>query len=142
MALLVPDVGEVAMLNSILSKADAVLDPLLLKLFSNNRTPLIGDDAGDYNEVSGGGYADVELDSADWLVSEGTPSVAVYSDFVNFPFTGVPSAPSTVYGYYIVDSNNVLLIVERFPDDDVPFEPVNGSLIKVKPRLTMKSPAT
>lgn len=138
MTLVVPDVGEVAMLNSILSvTASAVLDPLTLKLYSNNRTPAHGDVAGDYTVVTGGGYASTALVKTNWVVSSGSPSVAQYNAFIDFNFTGATGAPGTIYGYYITDANGTLICSERFPSP--PFTPINGSLIRVKPRLTCAS---
>lgn len=138
MSLVVPDVGEVAMLNSILSvTASAVLDPLILKLYSNNITPANSDTAGTYTTVVGGGYASVSLDKTNWVVTGGSPSVAQYNAFISFSFTGATNAPGTIYGYYIVDTNNTLICAERFPAP--PFTPINGSLIRVKPRLTCAS---
>jgi len=133
--IVIPSVGMVAALRSILNKVSGLQEPFTLKLYSNNRTPANNDVIGDYTEVSGGGYADIDLDTDDITVTAGAPSVALYDSFLTFTFTGATDAPGTVYGYYIIDVNNVLFIAERFPDP-VPFTPNNGSIIRVKPRIT------
>ncbi len=126
-----------SMLNSILNKSGGIADNWDLKLFENNHTPDVGDTVADYDEVSGGGYADFDLDKAEFTVTPGDPAQALYSDFLDFLFTGATDAPSTVYGYYIIDGNGDLIGAERFPDAVVPFVPVNGTLIRVKPQLLL-----
>lgn len=134
MTLFVPDVGEVAMLNLILNQV------LKLKLFSNNHTPALGDTVASLTEVTGGGYADIDLAFADWSVVGGEPSVALFADFQDFNFTGATGGAGTVYGYYITTSDELTLMwEERFSALDVPFTPINGSLIRVKPRLTLRT---
>lgn len=128
-------VGQVAILNSMLELSGGV-GTLTLRLFSNDRTPAREDVISDYNEVIGGGYAAVALTNSEFTVTVGNPSQALYSDFVDFPFTGDP-VPNTVYGAYITDSNNVLISSERF--DDAPFSAASGSLVRYKPRLLLGS---
>lgn len=132
MTLYVPEVGEEHMLQKILNQT------LKLKLFSNNHTPAAGDTVSSLTEVSGGGYAAVTLTYANWTIAGGDPGVALYGSFQSFSFTGATSGPGTIYGYYVTtDDELTLLWEERFPADDVPFTPINGSLINVRPRLTL-----
>jgi len=119
--------GQVQILNLVLNIANNKL-----KLFSNNVTPTVDTVLGDLNVVSGGGYADVTLVAANWVISPGSPSSALYNAFINFTFTGVP-AVATVYGYFIVDNGGNLLFVERFSQV---VSPVNGTVIPVKPKAT------
>jgi phage baseplate assembly protein gpV len=127
-----PQVSQEAMLNSVLIKAGSVA-ALTLKLYSNNRTPGLTDVAGDYTEVTGGGYADFDLAAASFTVSTGNPSQALYSSFQTWTFTGATDSPGTVYGAFIVDANGVLISAEEF--DTGPFTPGNGTVIKYKPRI-------
>jgi len=134
MSLLVVDVGEVDFLNQILNRT------LHLHLFSNNHTPGATDTVASLTEVTGGGYALISLLFANWVVTSGPPAVALFDSFQSFNFTGVTGGPGTIYGYYITTSDNLTLLwEERFDPADVPFTPVNGSLIRVKPRLTLKT---
>lgn len=139
MAGLVPSVGLVAILNDILNKSGAVTWPLTLRLYSNNYTPVNGSTNANFTNVSGGGYAAVVLDSAEFSVTGGAPASAIYSDFIDFEFTGTTTAPGTIYGYFITDANSVVIGAERFPAESVPFDPVNGSLIRVKPQIALAS---
>jgi hypothetical protein len=130
MTLVTAQEGQVEILNKALNQV------LTLKLFSNNHTPDDEDDISDYDEVTGGGYTDIDLSFANWVVTPGAPSVAVYTDFQDFNFTGATGGPGSIYGYYIVNPANILMWAERFDPADVPFTPVNGSLVRIKPRIT------
>ena len=129
MTLVVPNVGEQSALNKLLNQN------LTLKLFSNNITPGETDTAASYTEVSGGGYASKPLTFANWTVTPGAPTAALYNAAQDFSFTGATGAPSTIYGYYIVDGSNVLILAERFAPAVVPFTPIAGSLIRITPRI-------
>lgn len=124
----IPNVAEVALLTSYLYPS------LTIKLYSNDITPAETDSAATYNVVTGGGYADLTLTYANWVITGGDPSSAVYPA-IQFTFTGPSAAPSTVYGYYILDSGNVLRGSERFPESVVPFYPITGSIIRITPKL-------
>ncbi len=126
-------------LNSILGLAGGFTDVWELKLFSNNVTPATTDTEATYTEVAGGGYAAIVLDKNEFTVTPGDPSQALYSDFQDFNFTGATDAPGSIYGYYIVDGANNLIVAERFPVSQVPFVPINGSLIRIKPKITAGS---
>lgn len=114
----------------------AAKSPMKLRLYSNNRTPVVGDVLADYTQVSGGGYSEINLSAANWTVTAGSPSVALYSALQEFSFSTFISPPGTIYGYYIVDSDNVLILAERFPEGSVPFAPVDGSIIRIRPRIS------
>jgi hypothetical protein len=131
--------AQVMALNSILDLAGGFTDVWLVKLFSNNITPAVTDEASDYIEVTGGGYADITLDKNDFTVTPGTPSQAIYDDFQDFTFTGATGGPGTIYGAYLVDGAGNLVAAERFPDAQVPITPVNGTLIRYKPKITAGS---
>lgn len=134
MTLLVPYSAQVLFLQRILT------EDCKLKLFSNDHTPGQTDTVASLTEVSGGGYAEITLTFANWTITEGDPSVAVYTDFQDWNFTGTTSGPGTIYGYYITDDGETeLLWEERFDPADVPFTPISGSLVRVKPRITSDS---
>jgi hypothetical protein len=129
MTLFIPEVSEVTMLQKILNQ------DLYLRLYSNNVTPANGDTAASYTEVAGGGYSQFTLTYANWTITGGNPTVALYSNFQDWNFTGTTNAPGTVYGYYVVQvSDGKLVYSERFPV--VPFTPVLNSLIRIRPRFT------
>lgn len=123
--------------NTKLILDDLIGQILTLSLYSNNKTPSVADIAADYTEVSGGGYASISLLIASWNVTEGNPSDATYNAFQDFFFTGPTAAPTTIYGYYITDPNGILRWAERF--STVPFIPINGALISIRPKITCRS---
>jgi hypothetical protein len=125
---MIPNVAEQLILEQF------VTDDLTLKLYSNDITPAETDTAATFTEIAGGGYASKILVSGSWIITSGDPSQALYVA-QDFAFTGVTNAPATVYGYYLVDSSNVLRGAERFSASVVPFTPENGSLIRITPRI-------
>lgn len=128
MSIVVPNVGEEIVLDKYLD------EPLTLKLYSNNYTPVEGSTNANFTEVAGGGYAAKTLAVANWVVTPGDPTVALYAQ-QTFAFTGPTTAPGTIYGYYVVDALNVVRWAERFPAANVPFTPVAGSSIRITPRF-------
>jgi len=109
MALVVPNEGEVQILNVALGKAAA--ENLTLKLFSNNYTPTETDTPASFTEVSGYGYTAQTVTSANWTITAGAPSTAV-SVAKTFSFTG---AAGNVYGYYLVGATSAKVYwAERF----------------------------
>lgn len=133
MTLIVPTVG----LNKFLSLGleNILSGDLTLKLYSNNITPSETDTAATYTVVSGGGYVDITLSDDDWTIAAEVASQAQKQ----FDFTGATDAPTTIYGYYVVNSDNVLMWAERFNESVLPFVPVNGSAIKITPRFEAAS---
>lgn len=134
-ALLVPDVGEVKLLEAALGKTAA--ENLTLKLFASNTTPAEGDTAGTYTEASGGGYSAKTLTTTTWgnaSTSSGTTS-ASYAE-QTWTFTGALTTNPTIYGYFLVGATSgTLYWAERAA---ATFEPAtSGDTYKVTPRLEL-----
>lgn len=127
MPVVVPNVAELLVLNSFLKSAN-----LFLALYSNNVTPGETDTFATYTPVAGGGYALKTLVAANWVNTSGAPSFGLYAQ-QTFNFTGVTTAPGTIYGCYIYDVSNVLRFAQRF--SVVPFTPIAGARIRITPRL-------
>lgn len=134
MSLVVPDTVEVEVLTALLTPA------LTLRLFSNNATPAHSSSAASFTEVSGGGYASKPLTFANWVITAGDPSQAIYNASQVWTFTGPTNAPGTIYGYYVTrNSDGLLMWAERFPVSVVPFVPIGGSQIMVLPKFSAQS---
>jgi len=131
MSIVVTNVGKIKALELYLA------DPLTLKLYSNNVTPISSKVAGDFTEVIGGGYASIILTFAHWIIAGGSPAAGTYDSTKQFTFTGPTTGPGTIYGYFVVDAGGVLRWAERFPV--TPFVPVNGSFIRAIPRFSAGS---
>ncbi len=119
--------------------ADFLAGTLTMKLYRNNETPNVASIAEDFTEITGGGYTDFDMTFANWEISPNSPSRALYTSRYVLQFTGPTDTPGTIYGYYVIDSNGVLRWAERFPAASVPFVPINGSVIKIRPRFSAGS---
>jgi hypothetical protein len=108
---------------------------LSLKLFSNDYNPADTDIAGDFVEVSGGGYAPKILACGAWSLSAANdPSDVVYADQL-FVFTGAIGGSGTAYGYFVVDADGVLIWAERLA---TPFQPVSsGDNLTIVPKFQL-----
>ena len=125
MSLVVPTVAKNKNLQEILNRA------LTLRIYGNNHIPVIGDTASSYTEIAGGGYANVSLVYANWVITGGIASYPIQS----FNFTGTLSAPGTTYGYYVTDVDGDVRWAERWEESVAGFAPVVGSLIKIKLKI-------
>lgn len=132
MALVVPNVGEAIMLENIVNKTTA--ENLVLKLYTNDYTPVEGSTDTDFTVASGNGYADKTLTGASWnAATAGDPSFITYAK-QTFTFTG---ALGNVYGYYMVQATSGdLVYAERFTG--APYNIVNnGDKIEITPRIEL-----
>lgn len=136
MAILVPDVGEVYMLQNIVGK-NATANTLYLKLYKTDVTPAEGDTAATYIEATFTGYANIALTGASWVVGSNTSG---YSNAQYALQTFTSSAAQTsnnIYGYYITSGPGGQLIwAERFTDGPYPISN-NGDAIKVTPYIEL-----
>jgi hypothetical protein len=128
MTLVVPNEGEGKLLDLWLNRS------LTLKLYSNDITPGETNTAATYTEVAGGGYADLDMVGANWVITEGSPSDGEYPSH-DFEFTGPTDAPSVIYGYYVIDGDGTLCWAERFEESVVPFTPTTGTVIRITPLI-------
>jgi hypothetical protein len=132
MSLLVPDAAESVMLQNILNKTAP--QTLVLKLYTNNHTPVEGDTEANYTEASGFGYASVSLTGASWTIVTGNPTSASFAQ-QTFTFTG---ALGNVYGYFVIQTTSgKIMWAELFSDG--PYNIANnGDQIKITPTITLE----
>lgn len=137
MSIMTPDVGCDVILKAFFNNTRAAGgNNLTLKLFTNNVTPAQTDTASTYTEAAGGGYAAKTLTAGSWTVTAANdPSDAVYA-LQTFTFTGALTSTATVYGYYVVDADGVLVFSEAI----TPFQPANnGDAINITPKFQMSA---
>ena len=132
MALVVPDVGEVALLDIMLSTATP--EAQTLKLYTNNFDIVEGSTAGSLTEASGSGYAAKSLARATWNAAStnaGTSSKTYPAQA--FAFTGA----ITIVGYFVVGATSgTLLWGERiYAGAGQAFG--NGDSLTVTPRIEL-----
>lgn len=132
MPLVVPDSGEVRLLEYIVNKTSPT--NLVLHLYTNDvdlSTETFS--AGSFTEVTVSGYAAVTLTGANWTASTSTGiSSATYNSSITFSFTtGVD-----VQGYYVTNTSNQILWAEEFPG--APFTlPSTGGDIAIRPQIQL-----
>ena len=136
MALLVPDEGEVNMLERILNNAAA--DDVDLRLYVNDVTPSESDTMASgsetYTECSETGYAAKTLTGASWTISTSTGTTSATYAQQDFVLT---SGPVDVYGYFVTDSTvgDTLLWAERF--DTTASLGAGGGTVSVTPYIEL-----
>ncbi len=132
MTLLVPDVGEEAMLEDIFKNASP--EAQTLKLYTNaGKTPVEGDTDASYTEPSGNGYAAISLTRASWTVATVSGVTTASYAQQTFTFTG---GPVTVVGYFVIKATaGTLLYAEKFSADAV--VPSGGGTIKITPQVEL-----
>lgn len=136
MALTLADVGADAILKTYFNNTrPAGGNNFTLKAFTSNTTPADTDTAATYTEASGGGYVAKTLTNGSFTVTVGNdPSDATYAQ-QTWTFTGALTGNPTVYGYYVVDADNVLLWAERLPASFTPA--VSGDQLAVTPKFQL-----
>jgi hypothetical protein len=132
MALVVPNLGEVRLLNYIVNKVSPT--NLVLHLYSNSLTLSTETfSTGSFTEATATGYSSVTLTGAGWNASTvGGISSALYDNGITFSF----SVGQDIQGYYVTDTSNNILWAEEFPG--APFQlPVGGGDIAVRPQVQL-----
>lgn len=131
MALVVPDVGEIVLLQYLL-KMTTPTDPVL-HLYNNDVTPSESTILSNLTEPSGStGYAAVTLPGTSWTTTQvAGVTTGVFSERTFTFTTGV-----SIYGYYVTNTAGALLWAERF--GGAPFAlPDGGGQIGQSPRITL-----
>lgn len=132
MASLIPNDAEVNLIEAIVNKTSN--SDLVLRLYTNNYTPLETDTVSNYTEASGNGYAAITLTGSSWSIAEGNPATATFAQ-QTFTFTG---ALGNVYGYYVTRGDGELMWAEKF--SSVVDIQNNGDEIKITLQFTLKEP--
>lgn len=112
MALLVPDVGEVACLDMMLKQSD---EDYTLQLYNTDITPAEGDVAGDYTPSVANftNYVSKALTRAGWPGAS-TSGGVTSSSYAQQTWTCGASG-NTIYGYWVVNAvTGTLLWAEKF----------------------------
>jgi hypothetical protein len=131
MAIVIPDAGEVKLLDATIAGDEA---NLTLFLFTNTITPGEAHITSDFTEAAGGGYAAKALAKATWNAASTTSGTTskTYPE-QTFTFTGALTGNATIKGYGVKGaSDGVIRWVELITD----FQPAaNGDTLKITPRL-------
>lgn len=134
MPLVVPDVGELYILNAWIS--GVAPSNLSVHLYQNNYTPVDASVLGSFTEATFSGYADqaVTLGTA---VEVGNKAKTTDISAHLFTHNGGATA-NTIYGYYVKDdTSGVLVWAERFGSSQIMIN--NGDRITLTLELTADS---
>jgi hypothetical protein len=132
MALVVSNVGEGEMLKRVLNITVTDND-VVIRLYSNNYTPVEASVVGDFTEITATGYSAVTATPGNWVITEGDPTDASYPQ-TEFALS---SAEPEVYGYYITNSaGDILLWSERFVDGPYVIGAGGGSIF-ITPKIEL-----
>lgn len=137
MALVVPNVGEVELLDKMLKDALSTDENYTLKLYTAISGTLDKDTiASDFTEATFTGYTSKTLTRSGW-VSASTVSNKASSSYAEQSWVGGSGANETILGYYIIGATStVLLWAEQFSSSVVVQE---TDTIKVTPVFTLNS---
>lgn len=139
MSLVVPDKGEIKLLEYLVNRAAAT--NIVLHLYKNDIDPEDESHGTSGRNFSTGTFVEATataqtLSGANWTTTQTTSGVtaAEYNTGITFSF----SAGEGVYGYYVTDTSNNILWAERF--SGAPFElPSAGGDIAIRPKLGLSS---
>lgn len=130
MALVIPTVGELELLQILVNKNSPT--SLILGLYSNNYVPDQTSQISNVTSLSGGGYSSATLTGAGWTTSSpGGAGTISYSN-VTFTFSGA----QTIYGWYITNTDGDLLMLQRFSGGPYSI-PADGGKVILTPVLTL-----
>lgn len=114
--LVLADTGAIQILRSYFQKNNPVNgNNFYLKLFTNDINPADTDTAATYTEASGGGYVARTLVPADFDVAMVSGIATVTAGEHQFVLSGSLTGAAGIYGYFVVDSDGVLIHAERRP---------------------------
>ena len=135
MALVLSDVGADQVLKAYFNNSWPASKDLVIKLFTNDYTPVDTSTDANFTEAAGGGYANKVLANGSWTITPANdPSDAVFAEQI-WTFTGPLTGNATIYGYYIVDNNGsgVYIWGERLAASFTPSQ--NGDQLKITPKF-------
>jgi len=90
-------------------------DTFTFKLYVNNYIPTYDTKLNDLVELDTSVYTPITVNKNDWSnvnITTNSISITLGKD-LTFTFSAVPTSNNTVYGYFVVDSDNNLIMVER-----------------------------
>lgn len=132
MTLLFVDEGK----EKISDSAYKQIEDMELILYTNDHTPGLSDDAGDYTEPVGGGYSLKTLAKASWSIS--TAAGVTSSSYAQQTFSFTADV-GDIYGYALTGATSgILYAAERFVDKEPTY---NGQTILITPVLRNENKA-
>ncbi len=137
MSLVTPNAGELELLTKMLKSALTVDEDYVLKLFSNDYTPVNSTVVGDFTESAFGGYASKTLTRAGWNAASTVTSKAQMDYGTTQSWTCNTTVGGTIYGYFVLAATSgTCLWAERF---NVARTVSNGDILQLIPSVSLNS---
>lgn len=128
MSLLVPDEGELQMIDLVLN--NATQENLVLALYTNEYTPVEGSTLTNFTLATGGGYASKTLSAGSWTT--GTVGGVTAGQYTQQTWTFTADV-GTIYGYLIYGATSGKVYwAEKFAAGEATY---NGKEIKITPYI-------
>lgn len=139
MALVVPDLGELELLDKLLKDALSTNEDFILKLYKTDHTPVAASLAAEFTEATFTNYSVRTLARATWNAAS-TISNKASSSYGSTPLSWTCGATgNTIYGYYVIGAtSNVCLWAEKFSTARVLAE---DDILNLTPKFTLASEA-
>lgn len=137
MALLVPNVGEIELLDRLLKGGSSVHDgSYTLHLFKNSYVPQDGSTLSNFTEADFDGYADKALAQSSWASVSLNTNDKAESSYSQQSWT-CGATGNTIYGYYITgNTSGELLWAEKFGSSKAL---TNGDILNLIPVITLSN---
>lgn len=130
MALVVGNTQETSLLNFLLKQ-----NSQYIRLYVNDYTPDNTSTSSSFTEMSTHGYAQKELLTGDWTITNTASGSTAQNLAQTWTFT--EESQVSVYGYYLVDSvSGDLVYAERFPSTQVIIN--QDDQIVLTPKITIE----
>lgn len=137
MPLVVPDAGELRLLNVMLKLALSTNENQILKLFRSDSTPSAASAPGSFTEANFTGYAARTLTRATWnnAVTVSNKAEASYGSTPQSWTCGTTG--NTIFGYWVEGSTSATCLwAERFSTSRVL---ASGDVLNITPKFTLSS---
>lgn len=137
MPLVVPDQGELELLDKMLKDALSTNENYILKLYRNDYTPASNSAPGSFTEANFTNYAARTLTRINWNAAV-TVSGKAESSYATTPQSWTCGATgNTIYGYWVEAATSAkVLWAERFSTSRVL---ANGDVLNITPKFTLAS---
>jgi hypothetical protein len=138
MALIVPQEGELQLLQKMLKLALSTDEVYILKLYRTDVTPNSSTSRTSFTEANFTGYAARTLTRANWSAGVINGSNAAEMSYGTTPQSWTCGATgNTIYGYWVEGATSTkVLWAERFATSRVL---ANGDVLNITPKFTLQS---
>lgn len=138
MPLVVPNLGELELLDKMLKDALSADESYILKLFQNNYTPDATSAPGSFTEASFTNYLAKTLTRTNWNAAVVNGSGKAEASYGTTPLSWTcGTTGNTVYGYWVEGATSAICLwAERFGTSRVL---ASGDVLNVTPKFTLSS---